>query len=235
MTDNDDASTLMYDWRVDITDDESGEVVSIPIHVLIDENEGPSYPGYSVPELTTQVTRSDTYTLPLATDPENESITYTYNNDGPAWLNYSQGVFTIGEDATSDADVGSYAFHFTITDGHTPTVYSINWDILPNARPSIESQSDASVLAYHDWDRDISITDADGDSLTNTITTSAPLSLDTTTDNISLSYLPSNADVGSYNVLIESDDGIYTSSETFTFTIIHNDPPSLPALIEEVI
>ena len=189
------------------------------------------------------VTTGSTVTLDgsASDDPESTTLTYAWSlttvpSGSSASLSDDSAV-----QPTFTADVdGTYIAELSVTDGDgaqdTDTV-EIAASASPNSAPTFTSTPTTSVDEDAVYTYDITTDDADGDTLTITASTLGGGSLPawlTFTDNgdgtATLTGTPTNADVGSYNIELNVDDGTVSINQTFSLTVNNtNDAPTADA------
>ena len=136
----------------------------------------------------------------LITDPDGDPVTATF----------TQPVNNQGEWKTNYGDAGEYLVTLTATDGKLTTAQKIRVIVeRVNVAPAISNVRDLSVLEGQVVNFEPTVTDANGDALT--VTVSEPLK--------SGSFVTDHTSAGKYTVKVTASDGEMESVETFTLTI----------------
>ena len=158
---------------------------------------------------------------PTASDPEGDPLTFSITN-GPSWASFDATTGTLsGTPAAGDA--GTYSdIRITVSDGKDSATlgpFSITVTAV-NTPPTISGSPPAQVTAGSAYSFTPTANDADGDTLTFSIT-GRPSWASFSTSNGRLSGTPGDADVGTYsNIQITVIDG--TDSATlgpFSITV----------------
>ncbi len=130
------------------------------------------------------------------------------------------------------AQVGAHPVAVEVDDGNGASVtqvYTLTVDAVPNSAPTIDSTPAFSATEGTAYSYDVNASDADGDTLTYSLTT-APAGM--TIDSVSgvISWTPTAAQVGTQSVTVQVDDG-NGGSATQSFSIgvaaLPNNPPSI--------
>lgn len=130
-------------------------------------------------------------------------------------------------------DAGSYlAVPFTFTDGEFLTRQLVTIDVSnTNRLPTLSTIGERSVVAGRRLDIPLTATDADGAIPVLTAGNLPPYA--TFTDNLdgtgTIALAPASTDAGDWpGVVVTADDGEAIATETFTLTVIANQPPVAP-------
>ena len=240
-----------------VTPDTASSLVQARTELVIeleDLDEPPAFPGTG--ELSYQSRSnngSDTFTIPEATDPESETITYTAVEDGetdlPTGVQQVGRVFTIG----SSAVLGTYTIAVTATDENRSGANALSnesamsitklfvLDIATNTSPVFESASlTGSVSEEQEIAAGTSLgtleaSDSENDVITYGITTSGDSALDlfrvnTTSGVISLvdKQVFDRETKATYTITVTASDGTRSTQEEFVLSI--DNVPELPVV-----
>ncbi|GAA4443172.1 hypothetical protein GCM10023156_00020 [Novipirellula rosea] len=176
-----------------------------------------------------------------AVDPNGDNITYTLDQaslDRQMTINATSGVISWPSNLTTT--VGVYPVNITANDGQSG-IATQAFDLrlvdpsAPNTPPVIGAASIATMQIGTPFVRDLLASDADGDSLTFSLT-GAPAGLSVTTTG-EIQWTPDTP--GQYTFTVTADDGEDTTSKEFNFTTTSgpsnttpeiNSPPNKSAL-----
>ncbi|MBR8538062.1 tandem-95 repeat protein, partial [Carboxylicivirga sediminis] len=196
---------------------------------VINTNDAPVFTAFNPPATIAQGTLYD-YTI--TTSDDDGDIPDLSMQQGPAWLNFvdeNDGTATLFG-TPSNSDVGSYTIIIRADDGTTTTDESFDITVTNvNDDPEFTSTAILSVNEDEEYNYPIIVTDPDSDAITLT----APTKPDwlTFTDNTdgtgSLIGTPTNANVGTHNViLIAEDPNGGGDIQNFNITVVNvNDAP----------
>ena len=167
---------------------------------------------------------------PAASDPDDDALSFSISNK-PAWASFNTTTGRLSG-TPGDADAGRYGnIVITVTDGELEDSQApIAKDLTTaNSPPSISGSPPRTVTVGQTYSFAPSATDADGDTLTFSISNKPPwASFDTATG--TLSGAPGDADAGRYgNIVITVTDGALTDSlPAFAIEVsIANSPPTI--------
>ena len=149
-----------------------------------------------------------------ATDPDGDTLTY-FLTTKPDGMNID---FTTGVITWTPAAIGSYEVTVEVSDGELTDTQSFTITVSSaNQAPIITSTAITSVTIGVAYTYDVNATDADGDTLTYSLTTnpSTDMIINPTTGVIN--WTPTA--VGSYEVTVEVSDGELTYTQSFTITV----------------
>jgi len=181
-------------------------------------------PTITTTDLTT-ATQDSLYSVDYsATDPDNDTLTWSVTTDA-VWLNLD-GSHLWG--TPTNADVGTWCVNISVSDGNGGLDYHNFTLIVQNVNdpPTITTEDVTMATQDSPYSVDYSATDPDGDALSWSLDTDAGwLTLSGST----ISGTPGNADVGSYWVNISVSDGNGgLDYHNFTLTVKNiNDPPTI--------
>jgi hypothetical protein len=176
----------------------------------------------------TSVTAGTAYAFqPTASDPDGNTLTFSVTNK-PSWATFSTTTGQVQGTPASN-DVGTYSdIVIGVSDGKATAqlpAFSIVVNDVVNAPPLISGTPPTSVTAGTAYAFQPTVSDADGDGLTFTIT-NRPTWATFSTATGRLAGTPTSANVGSYaNIVIAVDDGEATA-QLAAFSIVVNAAPN---------
>ena len=192
--------------------------------------------------------RSATKVQGYYTDADGDTLTYSItagNDDDVFAIDMDSGEVTLAV-VPDDAEVGSYALVIAASDGSlnataTLNVTIVNVNDVPVVSPTNINADDRSegevvgtvvrsatkVQSYY--------TDADGDTLTYSITAgndAGVFAIDGNTGEVTLAVMLDDAQVGSYALVIAASDGVASATATLNVTVTNsNDAPVASPLV----
>jgi hypothetical protein len=171
----------------------------------------------------TSVTAGSSYSFrPVASDPDGNTLQFSVQG-APSWANFSSTSGRLSG-TPSAANVGvSAPITISVSDGTVSVslpAFTIEVEATSNRAPTISGNPARSVLVGNAYNFQPSASDADGNTLTFSIS-NAPGWATFNTSNGRLSGTPAQADVGSYaNIMISVSDGMASASlAAFTLTV----------------
>jgi len=182
------------------------------------ENEAPVIT--SDPDLS--VTVDDTYTYDVvATDADGDTLTYSLTTS-PTDMTIDPDT---GEITWTPSATGDYSVTVQVSDGDLTDTQSFTITVTKkpssgpsNSAPKITSDPVTSVTVDDTYTYDVVATDADGDTLTYSLTTS-PTDMTIDPDTGEITWTPDSTQIGDHNVTVEVSDGSKKDSQSFTVTV----------------
>ena len=179
-------------------------------------------PAYTTTPGLTVITKSQYSYIINATDEEGQALTITCPTK-PAWLAFSAtagNAVLIGTPQRTDA--GNASVTLQVTDGTNTTPQSFTIVVtLDNHVPVITSTAPTSGKTDALYTYTITATDDDADALTYSAPTKPAFMNFNATTHV-LSFVPSQANLGIHNVVLEVTDGKDVVQQPFTVTIVVN-------------
>ncbi len=206
---------------------ESGPCSATPLPRTRDRNLAPVIT--STPVLT--VLQGQLYSYDVdATDPEGTALSYQLAlAPSGASINAANGLL---QWTPGIADVGAHLVTVVVKDigGKTASQsFTVTVDAIPNTVPTIDSTPVTMATEGSAYSYDVNASDADGDTLSYSLTTApAGMTINTTTGVIS--WTPTTAQVGSQSVTVQVEDGnggSDTQSYSITVDAIPNSAPTI--------
>ncbi len=230
--------------RVTATDDgEPPESASATFALTVEEvNDPPAAPSLS--NQTTFVGARFNYTVPEASDPEGDTLTYDAfrgknNNPLPRWLRFDKDTRNFSGKPI-EADMATHEIMVSVSDdSHTRNATFQLSVVLPANRsptaPTFRPQTATEDRFF--YYQALPFNDSDGDALTHSAALSdggaLPAWLDFTADAGALIFsgTPREADTpGTLAIRVTASDGSETADAVFTLTVTEvNDPPTASA------
>ncbi len=208
----------VFDVEVTVSGSTSGTDVRSITVTLLDINEAPSITGTPI----TSVTEGGTYSFASsATDPENDSLTYSITNK-PSWASFNTSTGELSG-STSYTDAGSYSnISISVSDG-TASDSLTSFTIMVsnnNRQPTLSGIPATSVIEGNAYSFiPIGTDDDSNDTLTYSII-NKPVWANFDTSTGALTGNPGNADTGVYNnIQISLTDGSGGSASLTAFNI----------------
>jgi Putative Ig domain/Fibronectin type III domain len=195
------------------------------IEVLDVGNEAPTISGTP----TTSATVGQAYSFtPTATDPDNNSLTFSIANR-PVWASFNTATGALS--GTPDAsNVGTFAnVVISVSDGRVAAslpAFTITVDEVPNTTPTISGTPPTDVMVNTAYSFTPSASDPDGDALTYSIT-NKPVWATFSGSSGRLSGAPGTSNVGTFaNIVIAVSDGKGGRASLPAFAINVQDTPN---------
>ncbi|MCU7919309.1 MAG: putative Ig domain-containing protein [Candidatus Thiodiazotropha sp. (ex Epidulcina cf. delphinae)] len=156
----------------------------------------------------------------VASDADGDTLSYTVTT-APAGMTINTAAGLIAWTPT-DTQLGSHTVSVQVDDGRGGTAsqnFTLTVDPAPNTAPTITSTPVTTATEGVAYSYDVNATDADGDTLSYSLTTApAGVTIDGTSGLIA--WTPSNAQLGSQAVSVQVDDGNGGSAtQSFTVTV----------------
>jgi hypothetical protein len=169
----------------------------------------------------------ETYSYQLvATDPENEALTYALQS-GPSGMTLSSGglvQWTPNENQTGDYSVSLEILDpqgASATQSYTLSVQA------ENRAPVFEGSPNTTARVGAEYSSNLTATDPEGAAL-NWKLVSAPAGMNINSETGAISWVPSEDQVGTHQVAITVTDGRFTVGRTYSVTVAGDRlPPSL--------
>jgi len=216
--------------RISVSDDQ--EIASLPVFAIT-VNALPNVPPTITGSPSTQVTAESQYSFtPAANDADGDALSFSIAGK-PAWAGFNSGTGQlIGTPATGDEGVYG-GIVISVSDGEDSAslpAFAITVTERPNQPPVISGAPATEVIVGSAYSFRPAASDADGDSLTFSVTSMpAWASFDTSTGQ--LSGTPADGEEGVYpGISISVSDGRDTASlPTFAVTVneVPNSPPTI--------
>ncbi len=169
---------------------------------------------------------------PTASDPDGDTLTFDVSNR-PSWAVFDSATGSLFG-TPSDTDIGTYAnIVVTVNDGRGSTASLAAFSVAverPNTAPLIGGNPVTTVEAGQAYAFTPTASDADGDTLTFSVTSPPSwAAFDTATG--SLSGTPSDTDIGTYaDIVIAVDDGFGGTAALAAFSITVEQPNADPVI-----
>ena len=218
-----------YYWKVNADDglNKSGNSTLNKFTVTFDDE--PKVINFTPSDLTPTVAENSTLVFVInATDPDSGLLNYSWFLDGA--LNKTDGNnLTYAPDFD---DAGTHTVFANITDNNSNTVTSPLWTVTvlnTNRAPVLDAVSDKSVDEDSELKFNVTASDPDGDSLSFTSNISSITFTNAANNSMAtVSWTPTNDDIGNNTVEINVSDGSSKDSEVFTIEVQNvNDAPVL--------
>ncbi len=210
-------------------DDGNGGSASQSFSIAVDAipNTPPSIDSTPV----TTVTEGSAYSYDVnASDADGDSLSYSLVT-APSGMLINNITGLVSWTPTT-AQIGAHPVSIEVDDGNGGTAsqsFTLTVEALPNSAPTIDSTPVTSATEGTAYSYDVDASDADGDTLTYSLTTApAGMSIDSASGLIS--WTPTAAQVGSQSVSVQVDDGNGGSaSQNFSITVaaIPNSAPTI--------
>ena len=186
------------------------------------------------------ITASSTNTSPIvaenktlsftinASDPDNNPINFTWFRDNKEISNVQNFTFNLTNNFTA---AGAYTLKLTVADNNSNSV-SQEWQVTvtnTNREPLFDDISDKSIAEDSTLSFNITVSDADNDSLSFSANISAITFTKAANNSLAaVSWTPTNDNVGDNTVKITASDGSKTDSKTIKITVTNtNDAPAI--------
>ncbi len=206
----------------DLAGNFDSEVVPITV---VDINDPPVVAASVVPDFTVGHPHSN-WSIP-ATDPDvDDQLVYALSSE-PSWLTVDPITGVVHGDPPASA-VGAHTFVARATDeGGLFDERTFDVTVVPNQPPVFQSVPVVSAVEDSPYAYQARALDPEGDMLTFS---GSPAVIDVTEDGL-VTWAPTQADVGTLDVVIAVTDGIDTREQPFTIQVLNaNDPPSIDAI-----
>jgi len=179
------------------------------------------------------VTKGTTRAIDVdATDPDGNSVTYTLSGaDADKFSVDSNGVVTFNAESV----VGTYTFTVTATAGDKSITQDITITVTApvNHAPVITSAATASVNENQNSAIDVDATDADSDAITYSLVGGSDMgsvNIDPNSGVVSFNTAPDFEAKNSYAFTVGASDGVVTTTQEITVTILDVDEGSAPVI-----
>ncbi|WNO11572.1 putative Ig domain-containing protein [Teredinibacter sp. KSP-S5-2] len=177
----------------------------------------------SNPQITStspaSVGETQTYSYQVvASDSDGDALTYSLAN-APQGMSVDS-VSGMVQWPTALGDQGTYSFTISVSDGvGGSTSEAVSLQVTPrvNTAPVIQSSPALRVVEDSLYSYQVVANDAENDPISFSLS-SAPAGMQISQSG-SLSWTPSQADIGAHPVVIEVTDGLLTSNQSFTLTV----------------
>jgi Putative Ig domain len=203
----------------------SASLPSFAINVVAPPNSAPTITG--APPTTVQATTAYTFT-PTGSDSDGQTLAYSIANK-PGWASFSTATGRLSGTPTA-ANIGTYSgITISVSDGAASAslpAFPINVTAAPNSAPSISGTPGTAAQAGVAYSFTPSAQDANGDTLTFSIT-GKPSWATFNTASGALGGTPSSSDVGASNTVVisVSDGKVSASLAAFTVTVAAQSTP----------
>jgi hypothetical protein len=198
-----------------------------PFRIQIAARDAPPPPANRVPSITgtpsTLVVATQSYIfVPIATDADNDSLSYSISNR-PSWATFSTATGQLSG-TPARTNVGTFSnIRITVSDGKVTAslpAFAITVQAPPNTAPVVNGTPSTSVQAGTAYVFKPTAADIDGNTLTWSIQ-NKPSWASFSTTNGQLSGTPTTANVGTYsNIRISVSDGkVSVSLGTFSIVV----------------
>ena len=169
------------------------------------------------------------YSYTIAATDSDASTTLTYSAPTiPAWLSFNP-VTRILNGTPTNSEIGNHSVTLRVSDGIVDVDQNFIITVVnTNDAPVFVTTPDTNTFEDQPYTYTFSANDVDpGASLTYSVP-SKPTWLNYNAGTRTLSATPTNAEVGSYNILIRVTDGIETVDQNYTLHVINvNDAPNI--------
>jgi len=213
--------------QADSTTVSPGDTITLTTDVTVDSNQ------IDTSGLGLQADLPDDWTVTSRTDGSNLGA----GPDGWLWFDPSgvdgSDTVTYTVEVPSSASAGDYALSITAsTSGGqsttADTIITVEDTSTGNNAPTIDAIDDQTVVSGETVTTPVSASDADGDSVSLSVTGPDFVTL----ANGELTIAPQSGDAGTYTVDVVADDGSDQTTESFQLTVTEPTPQTGSALVE---
>ncbi|MEK6949952.1 MAG: putative Ig domain-containing protein, partial [Nanoarchaeota archaeon] len=230
-------SNKKYYWNVLASDDKANSSKSKTFEFVLTGDNKPAINSWkwnntiNISSTNTSPAVAENKTLSFiinASDPDKDSINFTWFRDNKEISNIQNFTFDLTNNFTA---AGAYTLKLTVTDNNSNSV-SQEWQVTAtntNREPILDDISDRSIAEDSALNFNITVSDADNDSLSFSANISGIAFTKATNNSLAtVSWTPTNDNVGDNAVKITANDGAKTDSKTIKITVTNtNDAPAI--------
>ena len=193
---------------------------------ITDVNEAPSWT--SADQITINEDETAEHTL-VATDPENNPLTYSVDGSLPSWITLVNNKLTFNPTQT---EVGEHNLTLKVSDGTNQTTQTFK--VTVNNVNDAPVWTSANIITMNEkatLEHNLTATDEDGDSLTYSADN---LPSWITLANNKLTLKPRASEIGTHTITVKVSDGTVAVPQTITITVKNvNDAPVITSTPNE--